>query len=328
MSMNWDDLRLFLAVARTGSISGAARQLGVQHSTVSRRIRGFEEKLGSRLLERKTGRYELTRAGENVKQASVRIEREVLAVDGALLGKDTQYVGPLKVAALNNMASTVLMPMFASFSRLRPQVELHIIVSNIDASLSQREADVAIRLTNTPTETLIGNRVVTVASCIYGSRDYLEKLREQGGEPRWIGVDCCGFHKTWTRQLGGGQSHHFYSDDTQLTHSAIREGLGVSILPCFMGDPDPSLQRYADPDPAYNLGLWVLLHPDLKRTARVLAFRDHMIQAINAEKDLFTYPVPYPFWPVGLFPGFCTKELPGWFCDHEFGRYTQRVSEF
>jgi len=285
--MNWDDLRLFLAVARTGSISGAAKQLDVQHSTVSRRIRKFEETLGTRLLERKKGRYELTQSGENVKEASSRIEREVLGVDGALLGKDTQQVGPLKVAALNNMASSVLMPMFADFSKKRPQVELHIIVSNIDASLSQREADVAIRLTNTPTETLIGKRIVTVASSIYGSRSYLEQLREQGGEPRWIGVECCGFHKSWTRQSDSGLAHNFYSDDTLLTQSAIREGMGVSILPCFMADTDPLLERYCEPNPAYNLGLWVLLHPDLKRTARVLAFRDHMVQAISDKKDLF-----------------------------------------
>ncbi len=285
--MNWDDLRLFLAVARTGSISGAAKHLDVQHSTVSRRIRKFEESLGTRLLERKKGRYELTQSGENVKEASSRIEREVLGVDGALLGKDTQQVGPLKVAALNNMASSVLMPMFADFSKKRPQVELHIIVSNIDASLSQREADVAIRLTNTPTETLIGKRIVTVASSIYGSRSYLEQLREQGGEPRWIGVECCGFHKSWTRQSGSGLAHNFYSDDTLLTQSAIREGMGVSILPCFMADTDPLLERYCEPNPAYNLGLWVLLHPDLKRTARVLAFRDHMVQAISDKKDLF-----------------------------------------
>ena len=285
--MNWDDLRLFLAVARTGSISGAAKQLGVQHSTVSRRMRQFEEKLGTRLIERKRGRYELTQAGENVKEASNRIERDVLGIDGALLGKDTQHVGPLKVAALNNMASSVLMPMFADFNKKLPQVELHIIVSNIDASLSQREADVAIRLTNTPTDTLIGKRIVTVASCIYGSRAYLKQLRKQGGEAKWIGVECCSFHKTWTRQTSHAQSHHFYSDDTQLTHSAIREGMGISILPCFMGDTDPLLERYCEPDPAFNLGLWVLLHPDLKRTARILAFRDHMIQAINEKKDLF-----------------------------------------
>lgn len=285
--MNWDDLRLFLAVARTGSISGAAKQLGVQHSTVSRRIRSFEDKLGTRLLERKKGNYELTKAGENVKEASSRIEREVLGVDGALLDKDAQQVGPLKVAALNNMASSVFMPMFASFSKRKPQVELHIMVSNIDASLSQREADVAIRLTNTPTDTLIGKRIVTVASTIYGSRSYIDQLRNEGGEPKWIGVECCGFHKNWTKQLDGGRPHNFYSDDTLLTHAALREGLGVSILPCFMGDADPLLARYSDPDPALNLGLWLLLHPDLKRTARVLAFRDHMEHEILENRNLF-----------------------------------------
>ena len=138
--MNWDDLRLFLAVARTGSISGAARQLDVQHSTVSRRMRQLEVKLGTRLIERKKSGYELTPAGENVKLAAHRIESEVIGVDGAQMGIDAQLVGPLRVTAINNMASTVLMPMFASFSAAHPLVELHIIVSNSDASLSQREA--------------------------------------------------------------------------------------------------------------------------------------------------------------------------------------------
>jgi len=285
--MNWDDLRLFLAVARSGSISGAAKQMGVQHSTISRRMRQLEEKLGARLIERKTGGYELTLAGQDVKEAANKIEREVLAVDGSLLGKDKTLVGSLRVTALNNMASTVLMPFFARFSEMHPNVDLHIMVSNMDASLSQREADVAIRLTNSPTETLIGKRIVTVASTIYGSQAYLEKMRSQGSEPKWIGVECCGFHKTWTKQACDEDLHNFVSDDTLLTHSAIREGLGISILPCFMGDSDPLLKRYKEPDPTYNLGLWILLHPDLKRTARVLAFRDHMISTINDKKDLF-----------------------------------------
>ena len=285
--MNWDDLRLFLAVARTGSISGAARQLDVQHSTVSRRMRQLEERLGTRLIERKKGGYELTEAGEEVRQAANRMEREVLGVDGALLGKDTDMVGPLRVTAINNMATSVFMPMFARFSEQNPMVELHVAVSNSDASLYQREADVAIRLTNSPPDTLIGKRVVTVASAIYGSRSYLEKIRTLGGEPRWIGVNCCEFHKNWTRESCGEHVHHFISDDTLLTLAAIREGLGISILPCFMADTDPLLERYRNPDPGYNLGLWILLHPDLKRTTRVLAFRDHMMNAIKEKKGLF-----------------------------------------
>lgn len=285
--MNWDDMRLFLAVARCGSISGGAKQLGVQHSTVSRRIRSLEEKLGARLIERKKSGYELTVAGENIKQSAIRIEREMLSVDGALLGKDTNLVGPLRVTAINNMASSVLMPMFARFSDDHPQVDLHIIVSNMDASLAQREADVAIRLTNTPTDTLIGKRMLTVASTIYGSREYLKKLKQQAAEPKWIGVECCVFHKTWTKQYCSPQSHNFYSDDTLLTLSAIKENLGVSYLPCFLGDADPLLERYCEPDVQHDLGLWLLLHPDLKKTARVLAFRDYMIRSIEEKRDLF-----------------------------------------
>jgi len=285
--MNWDDLRLFLAVARSGSISGAAKQLGVQHSTISRRIRQFELNLGARLIERKKGGYELTQAGEHVKEAANNIEREILGVDGALIGKDTHLTGPLRVTAINNMASSILMPMFAEFSKQHPLVKLHLIVSNLDASLAQRDADVAIRLTNSPPDTLIGKRIVTVASAIYGNQPYVEKLRQENREPKWIGVECCGFHKTWTKQESGKQPHNFISDDTLLTHAAVREGLGVSILPCFMGDADPALVRYCEPDPAYNLGLWILLHPDLKRTARVLTFRDHMANAINEKRDLF-----------------------------------------
>ncbi|MGD8560348.1 MAG: LysR family transcriptional regulator [Gammaproteobacteria bacterium] len=285
--MNWDDLRLFLAVARAGSISGAAKQLGVQHSTISRRMRQLELKMGARLIERKKGGYELTHAGEVAKEAANNIEREVLGVDGALIGKDTRLTGSLRVTAINNMASSVLMPMFAGFSKQHPLVKLHIIVSNLDASLAHRDADVAIRLTNSPPDTLIGKRIVTVASTVYGARSYIKKLRQTSSEPKWIGVDCCSFHKTWTKQACDEQSHNFISDDTLLTLAAIKEGLGVSILPCFMGDADPALARYCEPDPAYNLGLWTLLHPDLKRTARVLAFRDHMTAAIKEKKDLF-----------------------------------------
>jgi len=285
--MNWDDMRLFLAVARTGSISGGAKQLGVQHSTVSRRMRSLEEKLGTRLIERKKTGYELTLAGEQIKQSAIRIEREMLNVDEALTGKDADLFGPLQVSALNNMASSILMPMFARFSEKYPQVEVHINVSNMDASLAQREADVAIRLTDAPTETLIGKRMLTVASTIYGSREYLNKIKQQADEPKWIGVNCCPFHKTWTKQYCSHQSHTFYSNDTLLTLSAIKEGLGVSYLPCFMGDADPLLQRFSEPDPQHDLGLWILLHPDLKGTARVRIFRDHMIQSVQEKRALF-----------------------------------------
>lgn len=129
--------------------------------------------------------------------------------------------------------------------------------------------------------------MVTVASTVYGSADYLRQINKQGVEPEWIGVNCCGFHKAWTRQSAHHASHHFYSDDTLLTVAAIKEGLGLSYLPCFLGDTAPELQRYCEPEPQHDLGLWLLVHPDMKRVARVLAFRKYMIEQIQLKKALF-----------------------------------------
>lgn len=286
--MNWDDLRIFLAVARGGSISSGAKHLGVQHSTVSRRVRKLEREIGVRLFDKVPSGYVLTPSGEKLVHAADRMEREVLAVDGSLAGSDLRPSGLLRVTAIDNMATSILMPMFTAFSRAYPEVTLRLMISNADVSLARREADVAIRLTNTPPENLVGKRVATVSSAVYGGVDYLDSLRREGGKPQWLGVECCGFHRAWTRGECEGQEPRFIVDDTLLTQAALREGMGVSILPCFMGDRDPGLARYSDPRPEWDLGLWILLHPDLKRTARVRAFRDFMTEVIQAQQEVFS----------------------------------------
>jgi len=284
--MNWDDLRLFLAVAREGSISGGARKLGVQHSTVSRRMRALEKKMGVRLIERKKSGYELTPAGESLKAAACKMEHEVLEVDGNLGGRDTRLSGELRVTAINSMASSILMPLFAGFSRRYPDVDLHVLASNKNINLVERDADVAMRLTNTPNDALIGTHLATVATTIYASRDYLTRLQAAGNKPQWLGVSCCGFHQTWTKKSSGGQRHNFFVDDTLLTVAALKQGLGIAFLPCFTGDREPELVRFCPPDPQLNLGLWLLFHPDLKRTSRVLSFRDYIIEQIKPQMAL------------------------------------------
>jgi len=286
--MNWEDLKYFLAVAREGSVSGAARALQVQHTTVSRRIKALEKQLGARLLERKHSGYELTNAGEKLEVAARRMEHEILDVESQLEGRDAILQGDLRVTAINNMASSILMPCFARFCKRYPQIRLHLIVSNKYVSLPEREADIAIRLTNTPPENLIGKRLTTVASTVYASRDYLRRMKTKGEEPQWIGVNCCGFHQTWTAQSTPQKEFHLYSDDTLLTKSAIKAGLGISWLPCFMGDNEPDMVRYQKPPARLELGLWLLFHPDLRRSARVLAFRDHMIREMDNLNQIFS----------------------------------------
>jgi len=285
--MNWDDLKLFLSVARYGTMSSAAKQLNVQHSTISRRIRALEKQLGVSLLVRKKGTYELTEAGTTIERAAARMESEVIGVDGALLGQDSHMVGSLRVTTISIMSSTILMPMFKRFCKVYPEIDLHIVASNTVASLAQREADIAIRSTNTPSETLIGKRVVTVKSTIYGSPEYLKHHKQSNDELKWIGAECCDFHRSWTNQSCNTSSFQFNCDDALITVSALREGLGVSFLPCFLGDTDPLLERYCDPEPKFDLGLWILIHPEQKHNARVLAFRNHIIKSIEAKKQLF-----------------------------------------
>lgn len=282
--MNWDDMRVFLAVARSGSLSGGARQLGLQHSTVSRRMHRLEGSLGVRLFDKMPSGYELTEAGESLKAAALDMEAGMLEVDGMLSGQDLKPAGSLRVTAVDNMATTFLMPIFASFQRRYPEVEVHVLVSNHNASLAEREADVAIRLTNNPPENLVGKRLATVASCIYGSEAYLQELQAKNIQPEWLAVECCGFHRRWTEESAGGCISPLHVDDTLVTQAALRQGLGVSVLPCFLGDSDPQLARLGAPNPDWNLGLWVLLHPDLKRTHRVLAWRQHLIESL-AECD-------------------------------------------
>jgi DNA-binding transcriptional LysR family regulator len=285
--MNWDDLKIILAISRCGTMSGAASQLNVQHSTVSRRIKAFEKQLGSNLIRRNKGTYELTKAGIKVRDAAIKVEREITSVDGALLSKNDPLIGTLRITTISSLASTILMPMFSAFSKAHPQIDLHIMVSNSTASLANREADVAIRLSNAPPESLIGKHAVTVSSTVYGSSDYLKKHNTNKDDLKWLGVTCCGFHKTWTKESCDITTHQFNIDDALLTSAALREGLGVSYLPCCVGDNEPSLVRYCEPDSKFDLGLWILIHTESKHNARVLVFRDYMINAIEKKKKIF-----------------------------------------
>ena len=285
--MNWDDARIFLAVAREGSFSNAAKRLGVQHSTVSRRVRELERKLATPLLERSTTGFNLTAAGEELNLSACKIEREILSIEGTISGQSEDISGELRVTAIANMASSVLMPIFARFSAAYPKIELRVQVTNNSVHLAERDADVAIRQTNTPLETLIGTRLTTVASAVYGSVEYCAALKAGRTVEKWIGVECCEYHKTWTKLARPQADHAFCVDDTQLTVAAMKEGLGVAYLPCFLGDSDPALLRFRQPEQQHDLGLWLLYHRDVRTNKRVTLFREHMLHEIRKSTALF-----------------------------------------
>ncbi|MCG3267263.1 LysR family transcriptional regulator [Yoonia sp. I 8.24] len=285
--MNWDDARIFLAFAREGSFGAAAKRLGVQHSTISRRIHAMESNLAAPLVERSAHGYVLTGTGKDLRASALRMEQELLAFETASAGQSDVASGELKVSAIANMASSLLMPIFARFSEAHPKIILRVDVTNDSVRLSERDADIALRQTNAPAETLIGTRLATVSSAVYGSIRYCEEVRQGKAVERWIGVDCCDYHRNWTKDAYPAADHAFCVDETSVTAAALREGLGVGYLPCFMGDSDPALTRFRAPEKKHDLGLWCLYHRDLRDTKRVSLFCEHIRKEIKQIAPIF-----------------------------------------
>lgn len=272
---NWDDIRFFLAVARTGSVSTAAEKLGVNQSTVSRRINGFEAEMNVRLFERLTTGYQLTAEGEDMLRRAVRIEDEAVAIEHAVMGKNIELRGPLRVTVSLTVASYLLMPVLKEFNAAHPGIELRLDLSDNLYNLTQREADVALRVTTEPVpDNLIGRELGKIALAVYGEKNYLDKyFQSSKRQPlRWIGEDTNDPRPRWLHKHTDPLELVLRTNDVLATATAIQHGLGVGRLPTLVGDALPDLKRFEDIPPLSKRPLWLLMHPDLRGVNRVRIF--------------------------------------------------------
>lgn len=285
--MDWDDLRYFMAVARAGSVRGAAGILRVNNATVSRRIRQFEAHLGARLFDRLPGGYAITATGEAVLATAERIEEEVQGVERRVLGQDARLSGDIKFTATHGFILKLLMPDLAVFMRHYPDVTLEIDMSYQTVDISAREADVALRLTKRPPEHLIGRKVAQFAKAGYATPAYLA-AHDLSAEPptaRWIGWNDYVSHPEWVQRgplpdipICG----RIASDMSQL--AAAKQNVGMAWLPCFIGDTDPDLVRVPPGLAMPAQELWLLTHKDLLTTARIRIFWDFLLDALKKHK--------------------------------------------
>jgi len=287
---NWDDLRVFLATARAGSSRGGARDLGVNQSTVSRRIGQLEQRTGVRLFDRLPSGFVLTEAGDELLALATEVEDRVALLDRRLQGRDVQLRGPVRLS-LPDFAVQPTAPHLARFAAQYPQIELDVIVDNGYVNLTRREADLAMRLGTKAPEELHGRRVASVWTAPYGSKSYL------AGRPRPLdlaALDWVRWDEVW-RQLPPERwiDAHIPAErvrarvNTSLVHTElVAAGLGVGLKVCWSADADPRLQRAAPPQD-FGLGLWLLTHEDLKRTARVRALLRFLGDALAAERGRF-----------------------------------------
>lgn len=279
----WDDLRFFLAVADGGSLAAAARALGVNHTTVLRRIGALEAELGLRLFDRLPSGYAMTGGGESLLEAARQVEATVTGLERKLAGQDLRLEGELRVTTTDTLALTVLMSHLAGFRAAYPGVTLEVLVGNALANLGKRDADVAIRPTVEPPENLVGRRVAGVAVATYAAR----------GEARssaWIGPEASLAQTAFARWLRKERPEISFGcriDSLMVMRAAAIAGLGQAVLPCYIGDTAPELVRTTGLLPGLEMSLWLLTHEDLRRTARVQAFMAFMASGLEADRPLF-----------------------------------------
>ena len=287
--MDWNSLKVFLAIARRGSLSGAANKLVVNHSTIFRRLNAFEEEIGGKLFERINNRYELTTLGHELLELAENIENSFDGIDRHIVGKDVQPKGTVKITAPNNIAHCYLPRYISDFNRQYPEIKIELLVSNQEFNMSNRQADIAVRATSsTPPDHLIGKQVGTLNWSIFGSKKYkdtfgLPKDLQELNDHSLIGptgvlnrVPAI----TWLDKHFAQQITTRCDDLTTMSYF-VESGQGLALLPD--DQLRPKLIRLFGVKEAGSSHLWLLTHPDLRHVERIKLVMQHLTKAFSQE---------------------------------------------
>jgi DNA-binding transcriptional LysR family regulator len=276
--LSWDEFRLVKSVAEARSLVGAAESLGVNHSTVFRRLAALEQAVGARLFERSRSGYEPTAAGEEMIALASTMAESVLEFERRVAGRDIKPTGELSVTTPEAIGQHFMPAIIAQFQSQNPGIVVELILSNQSLNLSRRDADIAIRLTNDPPETLVGRRICTGRWTVYCRRDLIAELEPEAIDSvSFIGfTDSSGppLGRRWIEANIHPRRLVAHANSTHCMLQMALQGLGATLLPCFLGDGRPDLTRIGPLLPELDLGLWMLTHSDLRRSARVRAFMD------------------------------------------------------
>lgn len=290
----WDDLRFVLALARSGNATAAGRSLRVNATTVTRRVAALEEHLGVRLFDRQPAGVVPTEAGLVAVQAAESIEQQVLGLDAEVNGLDSELRGCLTIASVDSLFE-VWMPDFATLGERMPRVQITLSAATHNVDLSRREADVAVRITEAPPEHLVGRRLAELQFAVFGSRSLVQRVqRDHGAKAGYQDYPWIGWEPPWEAatdrviaRLAPGAAVPVRINTMPMLRNAIAAGLGISVMPCFYGDGNPTLVRVG---PYFEGGtyLWALTQEQLRRTARVRAFMDFVGTLVERDRDLLT----------------------------------------
>jgi len=290
-----DDLPLVLALARGKTLARAAESLDVDLSTVFRRLNALEKRLGVRLFDRAARGYRLTNAGERSASAAERIESELHALDREITGVDQRLTGILRVTASETLSYATLPPLFARFQAAHPSVEVILTIDNRILDLSRREADVALRTRRPADANLFGRKLAEIAWAFYGATELSGALRRDAGRFNFSRHRVIGWDDPSARIVASDWVSEYVPDECIVYRSnslvnqlaGVRCGVGIALLPCYLGDNDETVRRLTSCIEELQGELWIVTHKDLKETARVRAFLDIIGNGIASRRRLF-----------------------------------------
>jgi DNA-binding transcriptional LysR family regulator len=275
---SWDEFRLVKSIADARSLVGAAERLGVNPSTVYRRLAAVEAVVGARLFDRSRAGYEPTAPGEDMIALAATMAASIVEFERRVAGRDVKPTGELRVTVPLGLGLHFMPAIVAQFQAANPGVVVELILSNDALDLSRRDADVAVRFTNDPPETLVGRRICTARFCLYRRCDTAaEAGSEAAGSIGFIGYgDSLGPEsgRRWIEANVGPGGIVARANSAHCMLELALQGVGAALLPCFLGDRNPNLVRVGYLLPELDAGLWTLTHADLRRAARVRAFMD------------------------------------------------------
>lgn len=304
----WDDIRLVAAIAAAGTLPAAATRLGLDHSTVFRRLRRIDDALGTPAFERGRAGYNPTEAGAEIAALAARIEEDRDAVLRRVAGRAPSPAGEVRIATSDALLSGLLLPLLAEFGTACPDVRLDLVTGNTALNLSRRDADVAIRASNSPPDTLVGRRVARIAWAPYaatppGAAPAHDALTADDAALFAADAPWVGFGDALSGLSAAAHLRAHLPDERRIAArfdtvgglvAGVEAGLGRGLLPCFAAARRPALARLATPIDALATDLWLLTHPDLRQVPRVRVLLDFLAERLAALRPAIEGLAPPP----------------------------------
>lgn len=295
---DWNDLRFFLAVARHGRLVDAARRLGVDHTTVARRIAALEQSIGCLLFHRSPRGLTLTESGQRLVVHAERIESETAAISADLAGQDFQISGTVRLATPEAFGSFLVAPYVRTLRETYPQLNLELVAENQAISLSKREADLAIMLGRPPSGRLYARKLTDYGLGLYASADYLERhgpIRSLDDlkDREFVSYieDLIALPQLrFVNDVVNDPTIAFRSSSVMAQQNAVASGFGLGLLHHFAACRDPRLVPVLPDQIRVERAYWLVLHADLRSIPRVRAVAEFLQRVVDAEREALSGP--------------------------------------